>query len=146
MTNSRRLFAIALAICAAVIATACDKAIPAADSSETLVTALEAAGMSVSGPEENNPLDARIFAVPGVQYMAGGEKVLAYEFPSQSDAQSAAAEISPDGYGVGSKYVGWGGAPHIHANGRLIAVYVGDGGKVKETLVAAMGEQIAGEP
>jgi hypothetical protein len=138
--------AVALLLCAAIMAVACGKTIPAADSSATLASALNAAGIAVSGPEGNNPLDAGIFSIPGAFYSAAGEKVLAYEFDTEADAQAAAAQVTPDGYGIGSKYVGWGGAPHIHLNGRLIAVYIGDGAKVKETLVTAMGEQIAGEP
>lgn len=146
LRNTRRFLVVALAVCVAALAAACSSVpIPAADSETSLVAALEAAGLSPGGPAENNPLDARIFSIPGVYYTAADEKVLAYEFASESEASATAAAVSPDGYGVGAKYVGWGGTPHVYVNGRLIAIYIGDTIKIKEALTAAMGEQVAGE-
>ena len=146
MRSTRSFLVVALAICLAAFGAACSSnPIPIADSQTSLAAALEAAGLSPSGPAENNPLDARIFSIPGVYYTADGEKVLAFEFATEADAQAVAAAVSPDGYGVGTKYVGWGGTPHIYMNGPLIAVYVGDTIKIKEALTAAMGEQVAGE-
>ncbi len=118
--------------------------IPEADSTDTLAASLEAAGMRVDGPVENDFLSRSYFSIPGVQFNASGETVLAYEFDDPEELAAQRALVSPDGYGIGSKYIQWVVGPNYYQNGNLIVVYDGDKSLVTETLAAAMGEPFAG--
>jgi hypothetical protein len=119
--------------------------IPEADSITTLAEALQAAGMRVNGPLQNDVLASRFFPVPGVSFQASGESVLAYEFESFEDAELSRGSVSADGYGIGPKYINWRSDPSYYANGRLIVIYEGDESLVRRTLEAAMGAPFAGD-
>lgn len=146
----RRLFAIGLillvaAFVAAFVA-ACGSSgdIPEADSVETLSKALQAAGLRVEGPLPNGVLSSHYFSVPGVMFEASGETVLAYQFESDAELAAQRDLVSPDGWGIGAKYINWSADPSYYQNGRLIVIYDGDKQLVRDTLTAAMGERFAG--
>ena len=120
------------------------KAIPEANSVATLGEALEAAGMRVAGPNHNDVLSSRFLSKPGVQYVASGEIVYAYEFDDDAELAEHRALVSPDGYGIGLKYVNWSVAPSFFQKGNLIVIYDGEAQLMLDTLVAAMGERFAG--
>ena len=132
------IFVFALAACGS------GKAIPEATSVTTLGNSLKAAGMRVEGPNPNDVLSSRFFSVPGVQYVASGEIVYAYEFETDEELAAQRALVSPDGYGIGLKYVNWSVAPSFYQKGRLMVIYDGEARLMLDTLAAAMGERFAG--
>ncbi|MCZ6539148.1 MAG: hypothetical protein O6922_04910 [Chloroflexi bacterium] len=142
----RRLFFLALAAFSAV-AVACSGGgeIEPADSYDSLTAALEAAGMKVDNQGENKFLFSGLFSVSGIELSASGEQILAFEFASPEEASEQAALVSDDGYGIGHRYVNWIATPQFFKNGNMIVVYDGSQSLVTNTLIAAMGEQFAGE-
>jgi hypothetical protein len=116
-----------------------------ADSYDSLSSALESAGMKVGERVENNFLFAGLFTVPGIEVVASGQEILAFEFATLDEAAEQAALVSPDGYGIGLKYINWVDTPQFFMNGKMIVVYDGSQSLVTETLTTAMGERFAGE-
>lgn len=112
---------------------------------DSLSAALEAAGMKVENQGENKFLFSDLFSVPGIELSASGEQVLAFEFATLEEANEQAALVSDDGYGVGHKYINWIATPQFFRNGNMIVVYDGSQSLVTTTLIAAMGEQFAGQ-
>ncbi len=143
MFGRRFLLVLSLAALAIAIACSSSKEIPEATTVESLGRALESAGMRVDGPNENDLLSANYFSVPGAQYTASGETVFVYEFETESEMASQRDLVSPDGWGIGLKYIQWTVAPSYYQNGNLIVIYDGDKSLVMDTLVAAMGEPFA---
>ena len=143
--NVPKIFPVAVLSAIALFAIACgsEGEIPEADSVETLGEALKAAGMRVDGPNENDFLSASFFSIPGFQYTASGETVLVYQFDTDSETQAQRQLVSPDGWGIGTKYIQWSVAPSYYQKGRMIVIYDGDKSLVMDTLVAAMGEPFA---
>ncbi len=141
---ARKLFAISLLSVFATIVIACGSgSIPEADSVESLGTALEAAGMRVDGPNENDRLSANYFSIPGMQYTASGETLFVYEFPDDDELATQKALVSPDGWGIGLKYIQWTVGPSYYQNGRLIVIYDGEKSLIMDTLTSAMGDRFA---
>ncbi len=142
----RRLLAFPMIAAFVILLAACGsgKAIPAANSVATLGESLKAAGLRVEGPNPNDVLSSRFFSIPGVQFKASGEIVYAYEFETDEEVAEQRALVSPDGYGIGLKYVNWTVAPSFYQNGRLIVIYDGEAQLMLDTLVAAMGERFSG--
>ncbi len=131
-----------------LIAVACagsDPEIGPADSYVSLTTALEAAGMQVDNQGENKFLFSGLFSVSGIELLASGEQLLAFEFATPEEATEQAALVSDDGYGIGLKYINWIATPQFFKNGNMIVVYDGSQTLVTTTLIASMGEQFAGE-
>ena len=132
----------------AMIAVACSGGggnIEPAVSYDSLSAALEAAGMKVNNQGENKFLFAGLFSVSGIELSASGEQILAFEFATPEEATEQAALVSDDGYGIGLKYVNWISTPQFFKNGNMIVVYDGSQSLVTNTLIAAMGEQFAGQ-
>ena len=130
-----------------VIAIACSGGtdIESADSYESLAVALEAAGMKVDNQGENKFLFSGLFSVSGIELIASGQQILAFEFATPEEATEQAALVSDDGYGIGLKYINWIATPQFFKNGKMIVVYDGSQSLVTNTLIAAMGEQFAGQ-
>ena len=131
-----------------VIAVACSGGgndIEPAVSYDSLTVALEAAGMKVEDQGENRFLFSNLFSVSGIELIASGEQVLAFEFDTAEEATAQAALVSDDGFGIGHKYVNWISGPQFYKNGNMIVVYDGSQSLVTNTLIAAMGEQFAGK-
>lgn len=137
------LFVLPLALVGA-IACGSSSDIPEASSVDELGDALEAAGMRVEGPNANDFLSASYFSVPGMQYRASGETVFAYEFADDAELAAQKSLVSPDGWGIGSKYIQWLVGPTYYQSGRLIVIYDGEQKLITDTLTAAMGEPFAG--
>ncbi|MBM3958014.1 MAG: hypothetical protein FJ313_08190, partial [Gemmatimonadetes bacterium] len=95
--------------------------------------------------QETNVLESLFFSVPGVALVVPGGRVLAFEFADEPEAAAQAGLVSPDGSGIGNKYIGWRDAPHFYARGRLVAIYQGDDRKMLYALEEALGPQFAGE-
>lgn len=142
----RRLLTIFLLTLAATALSACGSSgeIPPADSVETLAKSLGAAGLRVDGPQPNGLLASHYFSVPGVVFEASGETVHAYEFEDDAELAAQRDLVSPDGWGIGAKYINWTSGPSYFQNGRLIVIYDGEKQLVRETLTAAMGQRFAG--
>lgn len=142
----RRFFVVSTISLLAMAAVACGSSgsIPEASSTESLAKALEAAGMRVNGPLDNDFLSANYFSIPGVQFNASGEIVLVYEFTDEAELAAQRDLVSPDGWGIGHKYIQWSVGPSYYQNGNLIVIYDGEKKLITDTLVAAMGEPFAG--
>lgn len=136
-------FIVALALLSAEL-TACGKPVPAADSIETLSKSLTAAGLSVQDLAMPDRIDAGLFNTTSALITASREKVLAYEFSSEAEAEAAASKVSPDGSGIGLKYVNWRATPHFYRRGKLIVIYEGEQKLMTDTLSAALGPRFAG--
>lgn len=130
----------------AIAAIACGSSgdIPKATSVDSLGRALESAGLRINGPADNDFLSANYFSIPGVQYNASGETVFVYEFSDEEELAAQRALVSPDGWGIGHKFIQWSVGPSYYNNGKLIVIYDGDKKLIMETLAAAMGEPFAG--
>jgi hypothetical protein len=131
-----------------IVAVACSGGgndIEPAVSYDSLSDALEAAGMKVENHGENKFLFSGLFSVPGIELSASGEQILAFQFTTPEETDEQAALISDDGYGIGLKYINWIVGPQYFKNGNMIVVYDGSQSLVTSTLIAAMGEQFAGE-
>ena len=138
----RRLLAVSILSLVALVATACGSSqnIPEATNVETLGEALEAAGLRVNGPVDNDFLSSTYFSIPGVQFDVSGEKVLVYEFDDDTELAAQRSLVSPDGWGIGLKYIQWSVGPKYYQNGKLIVIYDGEKTRITETLATAMGE------
>ncbi len=101
--------------------------------------------MKVDNQGENKFLFSGLFSVSGIELSASGEQILAFEFATPEEATDQAALVSDDGYGIGLRYVNWIATPQFYKNGNMIVVYDGSQALVTKTLIAAMGEQFAGE-
>ena len=131
-----------------VIAVACSgggSEIEPADSYDSLMAALEAGGMKVDNNGENKFLFAGLFSVSGIELIASGEQILAFEFATPEEAAEQALLVSDDGYGIGLRYINWIDSPQFFLNGSMIVVYDGSQSLVTNTLIAAMGEQFVGD-
>ncbi|MBN4064192.1 hypothetical protein JYU04_00480 [Dehalococcoides mccartyi] len=142
-----RRFLITAIAAFSIIAVACSGGgkIEPADSYDSLSAALESAGMKVGEQAENGFLFAGLFSVAGIEMTASGQDILAFEFATIEEAAEQAELVSPDGYGIGLKYINWSDTPQYFLNGRMIVVYDGSQTLVTETLITAMGERFAGE-
>ena len=125
-------------------AAACRNGVPPAADIASLQTSLKAAGLQVGPAATPGKLDAALFTAQSALILASKEQVLAYEFPDDSSAQAAASKVSPDGSGIGTKYVNWSSTPNYYRRGRLIAIYDGKAKPVTDALAAAMGPRFAG--
>ena len=101
--------------------------------------------MKVEEQVGNNFLSAGLFSVPGIEMTASGQDILAFEFSTVEEAAGQAALVSPDGYGIGLKYVNWSDNPQYFLNGKMIVVNDGSQLLVTNTLISAMGARFAGE-
>ncbi len=127
------------------ISFACSGDIPVATDTESLSTSLSSAGLKVSAPSALGKIDAGLFSASGSKLVASSEELLAYEFATEDDAQAAASTVSPDGMGIGSKYINWTKTPHYFRSGRLIVIYDGKQSLIVDTLTKAMGPMFAGD-
>ena len=136
----RRFLVIAL-VAFSIIAVACSSVsdIEPADSYVSLSAALDAAGMKVEEQVENNFLFAGLFSVPVIEMTASGQDILAFEFSTVEEAAEQTALVSPDGYGIGLKYVNWSDNPQYFLNGKMIVVDDGSQSLVTKMLISAMG-------
>ena len=143
--SSRLMVFVAVAVFS-LMAFACGSSgeIPEANSAESLAEALKAGGMRVDGPNENDFLSRSYFSIEGVQFDASGETILAYEFDDPAELTAQRDLVSPDGYGIGAKFIQWLVEPNYYQNGNLIVIYDGDKKLVTDTLTAAMGEPFVG--
>ncbi len=129
---------------AGLMAAACGGSIPPASDFATLSKSLESAGLSVEPAVKPGPVDSNLFQAPSVLIVASKEGVLAYEFTTASEAAEAASKVSPDGSGIGPKYVNWRSVPNFYRSGRLIVIYDGKQTLINETLTSALGPRFAG--
>ena len=130
---------------AIALAAACDGSINPADDVASLLKSLEQAGFGTPEQQATNVLESRFFSVPGIALVVPGRRVLAFEFADEPEAAAQAGLVSPDGSGIGNKFVGWRDTPHFFSRGRLIVIYQGDDQKMLDALEQALGPQFAGE-
>lgn len=103
--------------------------------------ALISAGATVGGDGE---IEQPFFSVPGQVIIVNGEPVQVFEYSDAAQADSEAAQVSPDGGSIGTTMASWIGPPHFYRAGRLIVLYVGEDQSVIELLEAVLGPQFAG--
>ena len=140
----RCLLAVAIPLAIALVA-ACGASISPAHDVAGLLKSLEQAGFGTPEQEDTNVLESRFFSVPGIALVVPGRRVLAFEFADEPEAAAQAGLVSPDGSGIGNKFVGWRDTPHFFSRGRLIVIYQGDNQKMLDALDEALGPQFAGE-
>ena len=142
-----RRFLLVATVAISIFAIACSGGgdIEPADSYDTLSAALQSAGMTVGDQKENKFLFSDVFSVPGIEITASGQDLLAFEFATIAEAETQAALVSEDGFGIGLKYINWIDTPQFFRNGRMIVIYDGSQSLVTDTLITAMGERFAGE-
>jgi hypothetical protein len=100
------------------------------------VAALRAAGAQV---EEAESIDQPFFAVPALRLVVNDEDVQVLEYATTAEAQQDAAQISPDGYSVGTSMVTWLATPHFFQCGTLIVLYVGGDQQMLDLLKGILG-------
>lgn len=140
----RFLFVVLAAFSILVVACSGTTEIEPADSYDSLAAALEAAGMNIDERSENGILFASMFSVPGIEVIASGQQVLAFEFANAEEAAEQVDLISDDGYGIGLRYINWRDDPQVFLNGNMLVIYDGTQSLVTDTLISAMGVQILG--
>jgi hypothetical protein len=106
-----------------------------------LVDALRGAGLGV---RDAGTVTQPFFSVPARVYVVEDRDLQIYEFASPSDAEQAAAQVSPAGSPIGTTMVTWMAPPHFFRKGRLIVNYIGTSEKVLAELQRLMGAQFAG--
>jgi hypothetical protein len=77
------------------------------------------------------------------------ENLYVHEYPTEQTMREELARLDRAGNRIRladgtDMRIEWLGTPHVHAQGRLLAVYVGDSSEVAEALMDAMGPQVAG--
>lgn len=80
---------------------------------------------------------ARVFSTP-----AGDIQV--YEFPSASDAQTAAKQVGGGGGTIGTSSMAWMAPPHFFRSGNVIVIYLGSSAETLQKLEAVFGKQFEG--
>jgi len=123
-----------LAACVPTVDTACD-------SVDGLTAALRDSGAEADSGEQ---IDQSFFTVPAQRLVVNAEDVQVFAYPSVDLARSDAAQVSPDGYSVGTSMVTWIATPHFFQCGKLIVLYVGDNSELLTMLKAQLGSQFAG--
>ena len=143
--SAKRFLLVVAVPLAIALAAACDGSINPADDVASLLKSLEQAGFGTPEQQATNVLESRFFSVPGIALVVPGRRVLAFEFADEPEAAAQAGLVSPDGSGIGNKFVGWRDTPHFFSRGRLIVIYQGDDQKMLDALEQALGPQFAGE-
>lgn len=123
-----------LAACASAGSTACETV-------DGLAGALRADGAQVEVAEQ---ITQEFFSVPSQRLVVNGEDVQVLTYASQDAATQDAAQVSPDGFSVGTSMVTWIATPHFFQCGNLIVLYVGDNSELLARLEAQLGSQFAG--
>ena len=117
--------------------------IPPSNQNTKLAEDLRAAGAKV----EVGPLgSSSIFGVsaPSNNYDVDEALIHVYEFPTQEDADAAAAGVGPDGWSMGRAFVDWTDSPHFFSNGKLVIFYIGNDVATLTLLEDVIGPQFAG--
>ncbi len=108
---------------------------------ESFLAALRAAGANV---EAVGLITQPFFPVEGQAIQVNGADVQVFEFPTETDARSAASQISPDGGSAGTTMINWMATPHFYQAGKLIVLYVGDDSSITTLLTSVLNAQFAG--
>lgn len=107
----------------------------------SLVASLRGAGLTL---EDAGMVEQPFFTVPAHVYTVEGDLQI-YEFRSAADAESAAAQVAPNGMTIGTSQVSWMAAPHFFRKDRLVVNYLGSSPKVLTELQRILGAQFAGQ-
>lgn len=108
---------------------------------DSLAEALKAQGLSV---ERAGEVSQPFSSVEGHAINVDGENVQVFQYPTAEAARKEAAQVRPDGSGVGTSMVSWIGPPHFYRKDNLIVLYVGDNPKATGALRSSLGAQFAG--
>jgi hypothetical protein len=104
---------------------------PAVTDSSSFVQALEAAGFSVRvRPGEREAFLGRFLGIRGQAVSLDGDRISAFEFPTERDLTKVIRGISPRGDVLptsdgGSVIISW-EPPRFYGMGKLLVVYFGD--------------------
>lgn len=110
-------------------------------SSASIIAALREAGLTV---RDGGTVDQPFFGVPARVYVIDDRDLQLYEFPTATDAESAAAQVAPTGSPIGTTMVTWMEPPHFFRKDRLIVNYIGTSERVLAELQRLLGAQFAG--
>ena len=118
-------------------------AIPPSDQNTRLAEDFRSAGAEV---EIGSLGSSTIFGIPASSrnYTVDDALVHVYEFPTQEDADAAAAGVGPDGWSMGRAFVDWTDSPHFFSTGKLIVFYIGNDIATLMLLEKVVGPQFAG--
>ncbi len=108
---------------------------------DSLVEKLQSAGAAV---EEGDELLQPFFSVPAKVIKVNGSDVQVFEYAEAASADEEAAQVSADGFSIGTTMLSWMDTPHFYKSGKLIVLYVGSDAEVLTTLEQALGPQFAG--
>ena len=108
----------------------------------SLIDALRAAGLNI---EPAGEVEQPFASVVGYVVKVNGDDMQIFEYPDETQADSDAKLISPDGGIIGNTtIIDWISTPHFYKQGRLMVLYVGENVELINTLEAVLGPQFAG--
>lgn len=108
----------------------------------SIVDALRSAGLEI---EDAGPVEQSFFTVPAHVYVAEGDELQVYRYPSEAAAKADAEKVDPNGSAIGTSMVSWIAPPHFFQRGETIVNYLGSNQRVLDILRREMGQQFAGE-
>jgi hypothetical protein len=108
---------------------------------ETFVTALRDRGHTVDVSPPTPALTGEL-EVDGNAVSIDGERVWAFEYPSEGEFRRMQRRISPSGDEVGDATLFW--SPHFFGDGRLIVVVLGQQRETLQAVEDVLGPQFAG--
>lgn len=111
------------------------------DDYESLVTALQAAGMTV---EPGETVEQPFFAVPGQVIEVNDRDVQVYVYETAEALEAEADQIAEDGSSIGTNMIDWVDAPHFYRSGRVLVLYLGEDPNILSVLDSILGPQFAG--
>lgn len=106
-----------------------------------LIDYLSATGLNVTQGDE---ISQSFFSVKGRIIKVNGDDVQIFEYERAADADTEAAQISPDGSTIGTSMITWVSTPHFYKKEKLIVIYIGEKPEVIKGLEKALGKQFAG--
>ncbi len=107
----------------------------------TLVTALQAAGLTV---ETGESVTQPFFTAPGQTLKINGQDVQVFAYDTAQAMEAEAAQIAPDASTVGTNMPSWMSDPHFYKLGNMLVLYVGQDQKILDILSGVLGPQFAG--
>ena len=107
----------------------------------SLMNRLGDAGAQV---ELGDPVGQDFFTVKGRIIKVNGMDVQVFEYASLEAMEVDAAQVSADGYSVGTSMISWMATPHFFKSDTMIVLYVGDDVTMTALLESVLGAQFAG--
>lgn len=110
---------------------------------QSLVDALRREGLTL---QDAGSVEQPFYSVPAHVYQVEGRDLQVYEFASAAEAETAAAQVAPDGGSIGTHSMAWMAPPHFFRKDRLVVNYIGTSSNMLAALGRILGPQFAGRP